>query len=117
MSRNVLRRSNDIHIRRLWRWVTIISVGAAFGLIFVYINVQNIGLANDVKKLEMEMAELNKRNTLLQLEVAARMKPRKLQEKIAELGMQMVSIAELSKVKAPLFAPAYGEYAKKEDVP
>lgn len=117
MSRNVLRRSNDISMRRLWVWVTGILVSAVFGLIFVCIHVQNIGLANDVKKLEVELTELSKRNALLQLEVAARMKPRKLQEKITELGIQMVSIAELPKVKAPLFAPAYGEYAKKEDRP
>lgn len=118
MRRNTIRRSNGIYARRLWKIFAGIFVVTAFSMVFVFLQVCNVQLADDVKKLETQLAEINKRNNALKLEVEYRMTPRVLQQKIREFGLDLVSVADLPKVKAPVFSSStpYGAaaYAQTE---
>lgn len=115
MSRNTIRRSNDIYARKIWKPLAGIVVLAVFGVVFVFLRVQNIQLADDVKHLENAFGEIAKRNMALRLEIERRMKPRALHEKIAEFNLGLVSVADLPKVKAPMISYPMAAYVQKED--
>ncbi|MFZ5806451.1 MAG: hypothetical protein ACOY3I_04540 [Verrucomicrobiota bacterium] len=117
MSRNLIRRSNNLQARKAWKLLSTIVVLALLGMVFVFLQVRNIQLADEVKKLETDLAEVNRRNNALRLEIEHRMKPRALQEKIAEYRLDLINVADLPKVKAPMTSAAsgyYGAYAQKE---
>lgn len=107
MSRNTIRRSNSVQAQKIWKPLAVIVVLAVFGVVFVFLRVQNIQLADEAKRLENELGEMGKRNMALRLEVDQRMKPRALHEKIVEFNLNLVNVAELPKVKAPLVFSSY----------
>jgi cell division protein FtsL len=117
MGRNVIRRSNEVRVQQVWKVLAGLAVLTGFGLVFVFLQVRNVRLADEVKDLEVKLTELTKRNTALRLEVEHRMKPRSLQEKIQEFELRLISIAELPKVKAPLAfcQSSYEAYAFRKE--
>jgi hypothetical protein len=119
MARNVIRRSNDIHAQRLWKLFAGVFALTIFSLVFVFLQIRNIQMADEVKRLEVELAEITKRNNALTFEVEHRMTPRALHQKIREFKMQMVSVADLPKVKAPVVIygrPYRSSYVRREEV-
>lgn len=116
MSRNTIRRSNGIQARKIWKPLAAIVVLAVSGVVFVFLRVQNIQLADEVKRLDNELTEMNKRNMAMKLEVDQRMKPRALHEKIVEFNLNLVNVADLPKVKAPLVFSSYpnAAYVQRE---
>lgn len=105
MGRNSVRRSNAIQPRRLWKLFVVILSLTIFSLVFVFLQIRNIKLADDVKKLEVSLNEMHKRNNLIQVEIDRRMKPRALSQKIAQFNLNLINVSELQAVEAHI--PTY----------
>lgn len=99
MARNVLRRSNSIQARSLWKFFLAVVLITGLSLVFVFLQIRNIRLADEIKKLEVSLQELEKQNNFLQVEVACRTKPQALQQKMREFGLNLVQLSELETVE------------------
>jgi hypothetical protein len=120
MGRNQVRRSNSIQARRIWKFCAVVLVLAIFSLVFVFLQIRNIKLADEVHRYEVSLDDYNKRNNLLGLDIDRGTKPRVLQRKIEQFHLQMVSVAELPRVEAfisPKMPVDYQAYVQKEDRP
>lgn len=105
MSRNVIRRSNSIEVRKFRKIFVLIFVLTAVSFTYVFFQNRTVVLGQEIKRLETEIAEIEKRNRILSLDIERRMKPRALQAKIEEFRLDLVSISGLPKVAADV--PAY----------
>lgn len=117
MSRNVIRRTNSLQAGRLTAWIAGLLFLTILSFVFLLFHIRGIQLADEVKKLEVNLAELQKRNSYLQLEIERRTKPKALAEKVAAFQLNLVGVSELQTVEAqvPMANGAYHAYAQKED--
>lgn len=104
MAHNSIRRGNNIEAHRLGRIFAFILVLTVIGIAFAFIQVRNIKLADEIKNYEQQLAEIEQRNSVLQLEIERRMKPRALQARISEFDLNLVHVSQLETVEAPMRA-------------
>lgn len=116
MARNVIRRSNTLEARRLTICIAALLVVTVLCLVFVFLQIRSIQLADEVKKLELSLQDIEKRNNCLQLEIERRTKPKALAEKVASFQLDLVGVSELQTIEAQLPAQpnAYRSYVQKD---
>jgi len=116
MARNVIRRSNSLEARRLTMFIAALLVLTILCLVFVFLQIRSIQLADDVKKLEGTLQDIEKRNSCLQLEIERRTKPKALADKVAALHLDLVGVSELQTIEAQLPAEPseYRAYAQRD---
>ena len=100
MNGNRIRKTNKIQMRRLWIIFAICSALTVFGLIFVFLQVRIVRLADDVRKMEASLEKVQERNQALKLQVDQRQTPRALQMLIQQYNIGLVSTSQLSLVDA-----------------
>ncbi|MDD5262200.1 MAG: hypothetical protein PHD76_10175 [Methylacidiphilales bacterium] len=100
MNRNRLKPANSLQTHKLWKLFTLCFVLTLFGLVFVFLQVKIIRLADDNRKLELTLDEIRKKNAGLYLQVDKLKSPRFLEQKLAYLKMGMVPISSLAQVEA-----------------
>jgi hypothetical protein len=114
MSRNKLRKNNDLPAKKVGKLVGLIVTITVFALVFIFLQVRVHKMADDVKKLEGRLAEVKEKNRLLLGQVEYRKSPRVLQNQIAYLNLNLVGIHQLDQVEAPPLnpnqAPSYRQF-------
>ena len=105
MARNILRRSNSIQARSLWKFFLAVACVTGLCFVFVFLQIRNIRLADEMRRLEISLQELEKQNRCLQVEVACRTKPQALNQKLREFGLNLVQLSELETVEVQLPRP------------
>jgi hypothetical protein len=99
MARNRIRRSNTIQSRQLLLWFSAGVALTIFLLLMVYMKVRNTALAEEVKKIEVELAEVQRRNQLVIMEIDREKTPAALQRKNREFGLQLITTDDPTIVK------------------
>jgi hypothetical protein len=105
MSRNRIRKNNDLPARKMGKFVGLIVTVTIFALVFVFLQVRVYKMADEVKRLENRLAEVKEKNHLLLGQVEYRKSPRVLQNQIAYLNLNLVGIHQLDQVEAPPLNP------------
>ena len=100
MNRNRLKTSNTLQTGKLWKLFAVCFVMTLFGLVFVFLQIKIIRLADENKKLEANLDEIRKKNAGLCLQVDKRKSPKVLEQKLADLKMGMVPISSLQQYEA-----------------
>ena len=70
-----------------------------FLMLLVYMQVRNTALADEVKKIEVELAEIERRNQLVVMEIDREKTPAALQRKNREFGLQLITSDDPTIVK------------------
>jgi hypothetical protein len=102
MSRNRLKQGNGIQTKKLWKLFVGCLVLTILGLVYVFMQIQTIKLAEENKKLELARDEHRKKNEGLQLQIVRLKQAAVLQRKLAQFNISMVSVSELRVIPAQL---------------
>ncbi|MEM9444267.1 MAG: hypothetical protein AAGA18_02845 [Verrucomicrobiota bacterium] len=101
-SKNKLRKTNQIHTKKLGRYFAVCLILTLFGFVLVLSQNRIVKLANDVKELEAELATIEKRNDSLAVQIQNCKSPQALEDKVEYFGLKMVSTDRLEVYKVNL---------------
>jgi len=104
MSRNRLKQGNGIQTKRLWKLFAACMVLTVFGLVYVFMQINTIRLADENKKLEIARDEVRKKNEGLQLQITRLKQATVLQQKLKRLKIAMVPVSLLQVIPAQVSA-------------
>jgi hypothetical protein len=102
MSRNRLKQGNGIQTKRLWKLFAACMVLTVFGLVYVFMQIKTIKLADENKKLELARDEVRKKNDALQLQITFLKQANVLQRKLNRFNITMVPVSELKVIPAQI---------------
>jgi hypothetical protein len=100
MSRNRLKQGNGIQTQRLWKLFAGCVVLTLFGLVYVFMQIKTIKLADENKRLELVRDEVRKKNQGLQLQIERLKKATVLQQKLNRFKIAMVPVSDLKVIPA-----------------
>lgn len=101
MSRNQIRRTNEVGGTQLVRFLLGAGVTTSLVVVFVLLHVTNIRAATDLKKLETSHARVDDLVKSARLQAERLRSPRHLSERSAEMNLGLVSVSQLEIVEAP----------------
>lgn len=110
MSRNRLKKGNGIQTKRLWKLVAICTMLTLFGVVYVWMQLQLIKLADENKKLELVRDDVRKKNDGLQLQITRLKNAVVLQQKLNRFNIVMVPVSSLPLIPAKLSPQPLEEY-------
>ncbi|NJK92270.1 MAG: hypothetical protein HC904_10795 [Blastochloris sp.] len=102
MSRNRLKQANGIQAKRLWKLFVCCIVMTVLGLVYVFMQIQTIKLADANKKLESERDDYRKKNEGLELQITRLKQATVLQQKLSRFNISMVPLSELRVIPAQI---------------
>jgi hypothetical protein len=105
MSRNQIRRTNEVGGTHLVRILLGAGVATSLVLVFVLLHVTNIRAATDLKKLETSHARLDDLVKSARLQAEKLRSPRHLSERSAEMNLGLISVSQCEVVEAPARRP------------
>lgn len=106
MSRNQIRRTNEVGGAKLIRFLLSAGVATSLVLVFVLLHVTNIRAATELKKLETSHARLDDLVKSARLQAEKLRSPRHLSERSAEMNLGLISVSQLEIVEAPTRRPS-----------
>lgn len=106
MSRNQIRRTNEVGGTRLIRFLLGAGVTTSLVVVFVLLHVTNIRAATDLKKLETSHARLDDLVKSARLQAEKLRSPRHLSERSSEMNLGLISVSQLEIVEAPARRPS-----------
>jgi hypothetical protein len=101
MSRNQIRRTNEVGGTKLVRFLLGAGVTTSLVVVFVLLHVTNIRAATELKKQETAHARLDDLVKSARLQAEKLRSPRHLAERSAEMTLGLVSVSQLEIVEAP----------------
>jgi hypothetical protein len=99
MSRNRYKDSHSLHWAAVLKWLAIVGTLAFLGMSYVLMKNQILRTANEVRDLETELANWQKRNQQLRGNIEQLASPARLQRRVKDLGLGLVQINELEIVR------------------
>ena len=91
MSRNRIKSANNLQPRKIWIAVTVVFILTLFGFVYVSLQLKNTRLAEDSKKLEMELTKLKLKNDMLALQKQGLLNAPALEKRLAYYKIEMIS--------------------------
>jgi hypothetical protein len=101
MSRNQIRRTNEVGGTQLVRFLLGAGVTTSLVVVFVLLHVTNIRAATELKKMETAHARVDDLVKSARLQAERLRSPRHLSERSAEMSLGLVSVSQLEIVEAP----------------
>lgn len=92
MSRNRIRQTQSVQFQHLWKLIAVCSILTVFGLVFVYLHIRTLQVADEIKKLENALAQVKSRNSSLTVQIQHRKSPSQLQRQITAFRLGMVDM-------------------------
>ena len=114
MSRNQIRRTNEVGGTSLIRFLLGAGVTTSLVVVFVLLHVTNIRAATELKKLETSHARLDDLVKSARLQAEKLRSPRHLSERSAEMNLGLISVSQLEIVEAPTRRPLAGTDIARE---
>ena len=105
MSRNQIRRTNEVGGTKLIRFLLGAGVTTSLVVVFVLLHVTNIRAATELKKLETAHARVDDLVKSARLQAEKLRSPRHLSERSAEMNLGLISVSQLEIVEAPARRP------------
>src|SRR5260221_3115089 len=85
MSRNRMKNSQSLHWMGVMKWILIAGLLSALGLFYMLSKNQNLHLAEETHKLQLELDAIVKRNEVLALDLDAMKSMTKLQKRLTDI--------------------------------
>lgn len=101
MSRNQIRRTNEVGGTQLVRFLLGAGVTTSLVVVFVLLHVTNIRAATELKKLETSHARIDDLVKSARLQAERLRSPRHLSERSAEMSLGLISVSQCEVVEAP----------------
>jgi len=101
MSRNQIRRTNEVGGTPLVRFLLGAGVTTSLVVVFVLLHVTNIRAATELRKLETSHARTDDLVKSARLQAERLRSPRHLSERSAEMNLGLISVSQLEIVEAP----------------
>ena len=105
MSRNQIRRTNEVGGTNLLRFLLGAGVTTSLVVVFVLLHVTNIRAATELKKLDTAHTRLDDLVKSARLQAEKLRSPRHLSERSAEMNLGLISVSQLEIVEAPVRRP------------
>jgi len=102
MNRNRLKSPNSLQSRNLYKLFAGCLVLTLFGLVFVFLQIRIIRMADDNRKLEVALDDIHKKNSGLQLQIERLKAPQALERKLVSLRLGMVPVSNLQILDAKI---------------
>lgn len=104
MGRNRPRTANPLQFRSLWKLLAVCTILTAFGLVFVFFHIRAMDIADEIKKIETDLAKIRERNNALAVQIQTAKSPAQLQRQIAafRLGLVDMNHPQVAVLDAPL---------------
>jgi len=90
MSRNRMKNSQSLHWMGVVKWVLISSLVAGLGLVYMLCKNQNLHLAAETRRLEIQLATIEARNKELNGDLETMKAPRRLAARIRDMHSTLV---------------------------
>jgi uncharacterized protein HemX len=90
MSRNREKNSQSLHWMTVIKWVLIAAVVSGLGLVYMLKKNQNLHLAAETHRLEVQLAQIQARNRELSIDLEGMKSPARLQARLAKMHSTLV---------------------------
>ena len=98
MSRNRVRNSQSLHWMGVVKWVVIAGMLSILGLSYMLCKNQNMHLAQETYRLQLQLNQISKRNSQLSLDLETMRSPLRLQRRLAQMHSTLVRLSEIGQV-------------------
>ena len=115
MSRNQIRRTNQVGGGKLVGFLVLGSLFAALTIALLLLNVGNHHAANEMKELEVSRARLDVQVKSARLQAERLRSPKNLSEKSVQMNLGLVSVSQLEIVEAPARRNLQATHLAKEE--
>ena len=115
MSRNQIRRTNQVGGAQLLRFLVGAGITTALVVAFALLHVTNIRAAGELKKLETAQNRLDDLVKSARLQSERLRSPRQLSDRSAQMNLGLISVSQLEIVEAPVRRPWNGADLAKEE--
>lgn len=95
MSRNRMRNSQSLHWMGVLRWVLIAGLFSVLGLSYMVCKNQNLHLAEETHKLQLQLDAIRARNNELSLDLEAMKSQKDLERRLAIMRSSLVPLTDL----------------------
>jgi hypothetical protein len=94
MSRNRVKNSQSLHWMGVVKWVLIAGLLSMLGLSYMLCKNQNLHLAEETHRLELQLNAIDQRNKELTLDYDTMKSPVRLQRRLAQMGSTLVRLSD-----------------------
>jgi hypothetical protein len=94
MSRNRIKNSQSLHWMGVVKWVLIAGLLAVLGLSYMLCKNQNLHLAEETRRLEVQLDGIEKRNEQLTYDLESMKSPSRLVKRLAQMHSGLVRISD-----------------------
>jgi hypothetical protein len=95
MSRNRMRNSQSLHWMGVVKWVLIAGMLSVLGLSYMLCKNQNLHLAQETYRLELQLEGIQKRNSQLTYDLETMKSPVRLVRRLAQMHSTLVRLSDL----------------------
>jgi len=94
MSRNRMKNSQSLHWMGVVKWILIASLLSVLGLSYMLCKNQNLHLAEESHRLELQLNGILKRNAQLTYDMDTMKSPLRLQRRLAQMHSNLVRLSD-----------------------
>jgi hypothetical protein len=94
MSRNRVKNSQSLHWMGVVKWVLIAGLLSVLGLSYMLCKNQNLHLAEETHRLELQLNAIDQRNKELALDYDSMKSPVRLQRRLAQMRSSLVLLSD-----------------------
>ncbi len=94
MSRNRMKNSQSLHWMGVVKWVLIAGLLSILGLSYMLCKNQNLHLADETRKLQIELEGIEKRNAQLTYDLDSMKSPQRLVRRLAQMHSGLVRLSD-----------------------
>ena len=95
MSRNRVRNSQSLHWMGVVKWVVIAGMLSILGLSYMICKNQNLHLAQETYRLQLQFNQISKRNSQLSIDLDIMKSPLRLQRRLAQMHSSLVRLSDM----------------------
>jgi hypothetical protein len=95
MSRNRVKNSQSLHWIGVIKWVVIAGLLSVLGLSYMLCKNQNVYLAVETHRSEVQLAAIMQRNESLTYDLEAMKSPIRLQRRLAEMHSSLIRLSDM----------------------
>jgi hypothetical protein len=94
MSRNRMKNSQSLHWMGVMKWVIIAGLLAVLGLSYMLCKNQNLHLAEETHKLQLQLDGIDRRNQQLSSDLNTMRSPERLVRRLAQMRSSLVRLSD-----------------------
>jgi hypothetical protein len=102
MSRNRLKNSQSLHWMGVVKWILIAGLLSVLGLSYMLCKNQNLHLAEETHRLQVQLDAIEKRNEELKMDLNGMKSPRELEKRLARMNSTLVRLPDARIAVVPL---------------